>query len=730
MICTNISYKNKPLIWPLPDECCWKEGYFPLGGSISISYDSFFKEAIDLLAAQIAAEGLAVCMEPAGGTLQLLKSCCEEIDDEGYILDVSAKNIEVRAKTCKGIFYGLQSLAQLISNSLNKQISCVYIKDTPFKAVRGVHIYMPPRNNFNWFKRFVDFLARFKYNTIFLEVSAAMKYDSHPEINDAWVEFCNMIKKMPEGQEAGIQSAFGHFKDSVHSENGGGSFWEKGELSELIEYTKDRYIEIIPEMQSLSHSYWMLLSHKECAERDDDPYPDTYCPSNPRSYEIYFDCLQEVVELFKPKTVSIGHDEYYSIGLCDRCENRTGHDILAGDLLKIHGWLSEKGIKMILWGDKLFEYTSLNGKKENGGIERFNFNWRTRKNELMKATYRAVDMIPNDITVLDWAHSLPGEEGELEDTGSQDYFYRRRINVVFGNIYAPFSYWEFKNAEERLRRSNVTGGECSLWREVSDDGLAPGDQLVHYLDIANILWFRGYRFKMRDELNKAIAQLYPRERDRMSGTRSYAHDNVGFKHIDISGYFNIPIYSFDDYRAVLNAEKLPNSIPFRTCKDIIKDKEEAACILVGHGMNERVDNIQITGKFRALAFLHSYSVKNPIRRHGWDINLEESIVGYYIVEYADGTEERIPVQYGITITDIKNMFGAYRANPIYQVLTMTEEIKPSITSKVISLNASSFVLFGYEWNNPHPEREIRSFSIEHDSSKIGGIILYAVTGIK
>ena len=60
-----------------------------------------------------------------------------------------------------------------------------------------------------------------------------------------------------------------------------------------------------------------LYINTEISERQNDPYPDTYCPSNPRSYEITFDILDEVIDVFHPKAINIGHDEFYSICVCD-----------------------------------------------------------------------------------------------------------------------------------------------------------------------------------------------------------------------------------------------------------------------------------------------------------------------------------------------------------------------------------------------------------------------------
>ena len=90
-------------------------------------------------------------------------------------------------------------------------------------------------------------------------------------------------------------------------------------------------------MQSLSHCDYLVIPHREIAEHPDDPYPDSYCPSNPRSYELLFDVIDEVLDVFKPQTVNIGHDEWYSAGFCPECRKKDASDLLAGGCVQDTG---------------------------------------------------------------------------------------------------------------------------------------------------------------------------------------------------------------------------------------------------------------------------------------------------------------------------------------------------------------------------------------------------------
>ena len=115
---------------------------------------------------------------------------------------------------------------------------------------------------------------------------------------------------------------------ATHTELAGGRWLTTGELRELKAECDRRHIEIIPEVQSLSHSYYLCCAHPEIAERADDPWPDTYCPSNPKSYELLFDIMDEVIELFRPRIMA-SPDGPWTLHSQDRatlrtCRSKTG----------------------------------------------------------------------------------------------------------------------------------------------------------------------------------------------------------------------------------------------------------------------------------------------------------------------------------------------------------------------------------------------------------------------
>ncbi|MBR6372771.1 MAG: hypothetical protein IKS20_06280, partial [Victivallales bacterium] len=143
----------------------------------------------------------------------------------------------------------------------------------------GLKLMLPAKDSFNDFRKVIQLASEYGYSFVMLELGGAMEYKSHPEINQGWREYAAFMNEYP-GKTLEIQNGFGWSKNSIHAENGGGAVLSQEEIKELIGICSEAALEIIPEMPSLSHSDYILTKHPEMAEINDDPYPDTACPSN------------------------------------------------------------------------------------------------------------------------------------------------------------------------------------------------------------------------------------------------------------------------------------------------------------------------------------------------------------------------------------------------------------------------------------------------------------------
>ncbi len=372
-------------------------------------------------------------------------------DADAYVLRRQEGSIDVYADSERGVLYGLMSFARLLDAQGGFGYTLVY--DAPFSSFRGVKILMPAREEIEHFKALVDCMLYFRHNTLMLEIGGAMEYKRHPEINEGWVAYAACMSEYSGKSKQLQEYTFPWRKNSIHSNCGGGSYLTQEEVRDLVAYCNERGIEVIPEVPSTSHCDYLLTRHPELAERCEDPYPDTFCPSNPASYALLFDVLDEVIEVCRPRMINIGHDEYYSINICDRCRRRimTNDALFAEDVTKIHDHLASRGVKTMLWCDKLMDVKGQNGMGFGGALNFVYDRWDPSREllYLIRPTWQARERLPKDIVCMNWYWSF-GEEYDEQ---------LHEFSVVLGN----FSGTAIDGYHRRCMAHGIRGGMCSDW---------------------------------------------------------------------------------------------------------------------------------------------------------------------------------------------------------------------------------------------------------------------------
>lgn len=418
------------------------------------------------------------------GIPETVKGTAKELyadNAEAYALVISEK-IELFGASENALIFAVSTLNQLLEeNELRKGT----IFDYPDKAVRGYRVFIPGRKSFKAFCEVVDSMVYYKYNSIILEVGGAMEYKRHPEINEKWVEFCKEVHKSPyEAQRIQHQTHPEWLKNSIHADNGGGEFITQEELSELLDYCRERGLEVIPEIPCLSHSDYIVMAHPELNERVEDTYPDTYCPSNPKTYELLFDIMDEVIEVFKPKYVHIGHDEMYTLAQCDLCRGKDPVDLYVGDIIKINDYLKARGIRAIMWCEKLFQ-THISDEWPGGGSAMPKWG--------VPALYNCRGRIPKDVLLLHWYWSLVDFEDEqaVIDLGYE---------MLFGN-FAAISLDDYRKHSTR-----INGGFCSNWGSFEYPYMQRNGQNLSLVCNAYVFWNSNYDSDQKSELLKKASE--------------------------------------------------------------------------------------------------------------------------------------------------------------------------------------------------------------------------------
>ena len=424
-------------------------------------------------------------------------------------IDADADNdIRIYSNSERGLIYGVFELIRLADDCF---FPGGFLYDAPACPVRGAKVYLPGRAGIPYFLEFIDFLVHFRFNTLMIEIGGAMEYKRHPEINEGWVEYCKEIAEYS-GKASDIQDKiYPWLKNSIHVENGEGGFITQGEVRMIADYCRERRIEIVPEVPCFSHCDYLLTRHPEIRERADDDYADTYCPSNEKSYELLFDILDEVIDVFNPAMINIGHDEAYTIGVCPDCEKKDPVQIYAGDVRRIYDYLKDKSIKTMMWGEKFLNARSAG--KPQGGAEKFIHYYSNKPlDKPIPATYPAIDIVPKDLEMLHWYWGI--------DEAYDEEYLKRGFSVTYGN----FSPVRFKNWRIRMERGinngimggikgdikgDIKGGIISNWSSIKEENVQRNGMLFQIAFANQLFWEDDFSAEMEETFRMwAYRELY------------------------------------------------------------------------------------------------------------------------------------------------------------------------------------------------------------------------------
>lgn len=617
---------------------------------------------------------------------------------EEYSLNIANNAILICASDYRGAIYAAGTLAGLIKNDGEFYIPSAEISDGAYTEIRGIHFYMPAKEQIEDFKRLIDFMTLVKMNTVILEVGGGMEYERHPEINEAWVNFCKTINNFPglNGYKSFQGSDF-YWKDSLHTELCGGSFLKKSEVRELVEYCKSRGMDVIPEIQALSHCYYLTIAHPEIAELSDDPFPDTYCPNNEKSYELYFDVADEVLEVFEPTTISIGHDEIRVLGWCDKCKDKSGAELVGNDILKLHEFYAKRGVRIAMWAESAQTFESFKGAMVGDkDVERTDEFGRYYK---LPKTHECLDMLPNDILMLDWYHSMGHD--------SEDCFDKRDFDVIYGNFHGMlFGDWDRRSA-----RGCIRGAEVSSWCPATEEIFASDGITFEAMFSSYILWADDYCNDKYDEVCDAIREFMPIVRTVCKGERSPL----------LLGEKVTPIYRGTEAKNYTKIDLNAASFPSTSLKNALSGFGDEL-----YGAPVHTGTIIVRDKFKAerLLFLHNCNAEMNFYPSHYFTDKNSRGIAAYAVCYDDGTVVTANVYYGVEIgvkdftleryrdaseklgveIDAELEEGKKQAIPCYY--TMKNQWVESLTYNATPIIGKDATLFCFEWKNPHPDKEI------------------------
>ena len=299
---------------------------------------------------------------------------------ESYTLSVTPRRIIIRSTSGAGLFYGMQTLLQLLTPSgTGYSVASVEIEDTPRFAYRGFMLDVS-RHFFSkeFVKKQIDALAFYKINRLHLHLTDAagwrIEIRKYPLLTDfaAWRTEPNWKKWWNGGRE------YVRFDEPGAS----GGYYTQKDICEILEYARQHYMTVIPEIEMPSHSEEVLAAYPQLS-CSGEPYKNSdFCVGNEETFAFLENVLTEVMELFPSEYIHIGGDEAGKSAwkTCPKCQKRMKDEHLANvDELqsylihRIEKFLNAHGRHLLGWDEILQggmapNATVMSWRGEEGGI--------------------------------------------------------------------------------------------------------------------------------------------------------------------------------------------------------------------------------------------------------------------------------------------------------------------------------------------------------------------------
>lgn len=399
---------------------------------------------------------------------QLNKQDDATIGKEGYKLDVTPLGVTITANNAAGLYYGMQSFIQLLPVSTSKlnsvTIPNMSVVDYPRFAWRGLMLDVA-RHFFTKqeVKDYIDQMAKYKFNL----------FHWHLTDDEGWRIQINGLPKLTDVgawkvYKVGYWGNFSAVSDTDKYNYGG--FYTQEDIREVVQYAKDRFVDILPEVDVPGHSMAAIASYPElsCTPGAEKyhvnsgsagfmswtdtgivaHYDNTLCPANPKVYTFLDKVFGEVANLFPFPYIHIGGDEcaknFWKASpqvhaLMQKENLKTMEEVQSYFSKKVEKIVESKGKKVIGW-DEILE----GGLAPNAAV----MSWRGEKGGV-EASHLKHDVImsPTTYVYLDYMQGDAAIEPK-----------------VYADLLLKKTY-EFEPIPKGADAQYIKGGQANLWSE-------------------------------------------------------------------------------------------------------------------------------------------------------------------------------------------------------------------------------------------------------------------------
>jgi len=375
----------------------------------------------------------------------------ENIGKEAYELEVSKEGILITGNTFQGLFYGMQTLKQLLTPNAKVKaplLNYVNIKDEPAFGWRGMMLDVS-RHFFSKdsVKKVIDILAMHKMNKMHWHlvdgIGWRIQIDKYPELTKrgAW----RKVKQNRKPWES-YESCYEDSEGEVY-----GGYYTKNDIREIVAYAAERYIDVIPEIEMPGHSEAALQCYPKFS-CDGKGTSGVYCAGNEGSFEFLQDIINEVVELFPNEYLHIGGDEVGKDAWlkCEKCKKRMQDENLHGGeelqsyfVKRMESFVHSKNRKLIGW-DEILE----GGLPERATV----MSWRGVKGGI-EAANAGHDVVMSPGAPCYFDHSQGKSEFEPPSWGG------------YNSLLKVYDFNPVPNGIASDKRQHILGGQANLWTE-------------------------------------------------------------------------------------------------------------------------------------------------------------------------------------------------------------------------------------------------------------------------
>lgn len=546
-------------------------------------------------------------------------------ENGAYAMNVVQEYSAICGTSAVNTFYGVQSFKQLLKKTEDGTICvpAVTVRDAPKFQFRGVHL-LATRDGLSYLGKLItNVLAPLKVNHIVLQIDN-IEWKSHPEI-------VNPKTCMP-----------------------------REDIPKLLEIARRHHITVTPLVQCPGHFAYALNApeNRHLAEDPNDPY--CYCMSNPESYKLVYELMNEAIELFgHPEYVHAGHDEFDMRGVIpydERCKAIGKQRLYVDHIRKIYDHLKSKDCKMMIWGDMLSrnDYRDLLGD------------------------------VPKDILINDWRYSPEPEYPSI------DLYQSYGFTVVGCTWYDPRNITLLSKYADNRRILGMLHTTWTGWADEQTTLKNDPHQLYAYILATAWAWnpsrpsLDSLPYRPDTIFNKMWFGDQPMRQPNYSVVRLDKHCNISRadsgRSVGWLGYGHSI-----DLRQIPEGIVWMEGVPYL----ILPAKTDTASVVLlgGRAMPKsfpkRVEGIEVDHKVTALHFLHGCA-------HGAE---RSSKAGSYVIHYEDGKTETVGLAYPRDISAWDDQSTALTYGFAWR-----NKARDGRTIGVVE----------FTWKNPNPDLKVKS----------------------